>query len=136
MDATMPVTRRQVDLPRAALLLDAYTVAPFALIVIAGAQPIAEFLGWDEPLVLVGLGLVFLPYAAMLWLDARRPRFTRRMLWVPIGLNSAWIAASATILATGSPALTTGGSWAVGVVAALVAGIAAVQAVALRRVPS
>ena len=132
MSTTMPVSRPAADLGRSALLLDAATVVPFALVLLAGARPIAGFLGLDgaAPVALVGAALV--PYAAMLLRDAARP-VTRRALLVPILLNAAWVVASAVLLLVGRPELTTGGRWAVAIVADLVACVALFQVVALRR---
>jgi hypothetical protein len=122
-----------IDLPRAVLRLDGATVAASGLLVSVGSRPIADFLGWGEPLALVGLGLAFVVYGAALLWDAARPTIERRMVLVPALINAAWVLGSAEILITGRPALSTGGAWAVGLVALAVELIAVAQFVAWRR---
>jgi hypothetical protein len=50
-----------------------------------------------------------------------------------IGLNAIWVIASLLIILTNTPALTTEGKWAVGIVAALVDTLATIQFFGLRR---
>lgn len=133
MATTMPVSRSAADLGRLALRLDAATVVPFALALLAGARPIARFLGLGGALPVALVGAALVPYAAMLVWDATRQAVTRRALLVPVVLNAAWVVASAGILVSGRPELSTGGRWAVAIVADLVAGVALFQVIALRR---
>ena len=96
-----------------------------------GASPIAGFTGLPLAATL-GLGLALIPYGAGLFLRARR-HSDRRMLLTIAALNGVWVAISALMLLEGRPALTSEGSWVVGIVALVVADIAAVQLYAARK---
>jgi hypothetical protein len=119
---------------RATLRLDAAVVFAGGLGAIVGARRIANLLGLNRPAAIAGFGGALLPYATGLFVAARQRSITRRMLLLPITLNSLWVAASLTIVLNGTPALPTGGAWAVSGVAAVVGLIAAAQIAALRTV--
>jgi hypothetical protein len=54
-------------------------------------------------------------------------------VWMVIGGDLLWVVASYAILLAGRPALTTAGSWSVGILAEIVALFAVIQFVGLRR---
>ena len=119
-------------LPRLALQADGAVCAALGTTLALGASPIAAFTGLPLAATL-GLGLALIPYGVGLFLRARR-HSDRRTLLTIAALNAVWVVASGLMLLTGWPALTTGGNWAVGIVALLVADLAAVQCYAARRV--
>ena len=82
--------------------------------------------------VAFNLGVGLIPYGIGLLVLARR-RATRGTLLTIAALNFAWIVASALLLLSGLAALTTGGNWTVGIIALLVADLAALQLYAARK---
>ncbi len=99
----------------------------------AACQPIARFLGLDMALVLLIVGLATLLYAVyLLWVLARP--VVRQRLLVMIGMaDVAWVVASIILLLWPGVPFTAEGRWAVGALALVVAGFAAVEFYALRR---
>lgn len=83
--------------------------------------------------VLIALGAGLLAYAAWLLFQATRPQLDRRAAWAAIIADELWVIASAVLVLTGWPDLTTTGGWVVGIVALLVADFAVLQYVGLRR---
>jgi hypothetical protein len=118
---------------RRILTLDALSCAAGGVAVLAGARPLAGFLGLEEalPLALVGGGL--LGYAALLYWRARQEPAPTGLLRTVIIVNAVWVVASALLIVENPLALTNGGRWLIGIVAALVADLAIIQAVILRR---
>ncbi len=140
MAITIPAIRPADDsahpadgLARAALRADGAVVLLGGASLLAGAGAVDTFLGLGSPATLATLGAIFLPYGAWLVRAAGRERVPRRLVAVVAGVNAAWVAASAALLLTGAPALTGGGRWAIVAAAAIVALLAGVQVVALRR---
>ena len=117
--------------PRLALQADGATCIALGAALALGASPIAAFTGFPLAATL-GLGLALIPYGAGLFLLGRR-RSDRRVLLAVAALNGIWVLASALMLLEGRPALTTGGSWTVGILALAVADIAAAQLYAAQR---
>lgn len=128
---TPAIPNRGANLGRLALQADGVACASMGAALAAGAAPIAAFTGLPVGAALA-LGLGLIPYGAWLYLRARRDH-GRRMLLTIAALNLAWVAASALVILAGRSWLTTGGAWAVGIVALLVADIAAVQLYAARK---
>lgn len=119
---------------RRIMLVDVCTVTASSIGVIAGARPLASFMGVPSALPLAITGVVFLPYAYVLYRGAVAEPVDRRVAGAAVVLNLAWVAGSAWVLAAGAPALTSGGRLLVAEVAVLVGVLAAVQGYALRRV--
>lgn len=122
-----------IDLPRAVLRADALVCGATGLALLVGFRPIGEFMGLGASLPLAILGVGLLPYAAALWWASTPETVERRAILVPAVLNVAWVLASAAIIAGGAPALTTGGKWAVALLADVVALLAIAQFALLRR---
>ena len=119
-------------LPRLALQADGAVCAALGTTLALGASPIAAFTGLPLAATL-GLALALIPYGVGLCLRARR-HSDRRLLLTIAALNGVWVVASGFMLLAGWPALTTGGSWTVGILALVVADFAALQFYAARKV--
>jgi len=134
VEMVMPVTRDQAGAARVVLPADAIVSAVFGAICLAFVRPIDRFLGLDAPVVAMALGVVSLLYAAVLFWLTRQPLLTRGQVMVPAFLNTAWVAVTAVMLATGQPDLTTTGSWVIAIVADGAGALATAQWLALRRI--
>jgi hypothetical protein len=129
-------TVNSTPLLRLALLGDAAASGATGLLLAAAAAPLSGLLGLPEGLLLVA-GLVLLPYAAAVaWLGSRAAP-SRGLVRAVVAVNLVWVADSLLLLAFG-PAFAGLAPTALGVAfvlaqAAVVAGFAAAQWVALRR---
>ena len=94
--SSMPMT----SLLRFALLLDAAASAATGLLLVAGHELLSPLLGLPVALLL-GAGLVSLPYALGLFLLARRERIPAGLGWAVIGFNALWAVESVGILVLG-----------------------------------
>ena len=117
----------QSNLLRFSLRLDSLTAALSGVLLIVAAQPIVEFLGVGAPWMMIAGGVVFLLYAADLWWIALREPINLTLVLAVVGINGLWVLASAVILFTNWLPLTTGGWWAIAIVAYMVAIIAGLQ---------
>ena len=97
-------------------------------------NPITRFLGVESAGFLAILGGVVMVYALLLLRGTARPSSIRALGLTVALLNTAWVIGSVALLLGGWLPLTTGGKWAVAIVAAIVATFALVQFYALRRV--
>jgi hypothetical protein len=103
------------------------------LVFIIGARPAAEFLGVGQPLFYVVMGVALLLYGAiLLWLN-RGETVDRRVAWLAILLDLLWVGGSVLLLVTGWIAFSSGGKWAVAIVADIVALFALLQYLGIRR---
>jgi hypothetical protein len=129
-------TVNSTPLLRLALLGDAAASGATGLLLAAAAAPLSGLLGLPEGLLLVA-GLVLLPYAAAVaWLGSRAAP-SRGLVRAVVAVNLVWVVDSLLLLAFG-PAFAGLVPTALGVAfvlaqAAVVAGFAAAQWVALRR---
>lgn len=99
----------------------------------AACKPIAAFLGPDIALALLIVGGATFLYAVYLLWVLSRPAVRQRLL-LTIGVaDAAWVLASIILLLVPGMPFTTEGRWAVGVLAFIVAGFAALEFYALRR---
>jgi hypothetical protein len=119
------------NLARLALQADGATCTAMGIGLLAAAAPVADFTGLPIAVPIV-LGLGLIPYGIDLFVLARR-RATRRTLLTIAAANIAWVVASALLLLTDFASLTTGGNWAVGIIALFVADLAAFQLYAARK---
>jgi len=127
-------TPRPSPLLRYALLGDALASGATGLVACLGAVRLADPLGLPAEL-LVGAGLVLLPYAAFVaWLGSR-PAPARPAVWAVVAVNAVWVLDSVLLLASGWVAPTALGASFVLLQAAAVAGFAGAQAHALRSSP-
>jgi hypothetical protein len=117
---------------RRILLFDAALSGVSGLALVLGAGPLGE--RFDLPVaLLVGAGLVTLPWAAALIYLATRPTLPRTAVLAVIGLNLLWVVDSIALVLTGWVEPNALGYTFVVVQALAVALIAEFQCVALRR---
>ncbi|MFZ0140099.1 MAG: hypothetical protein WAL70_03365 [Aeromicrobium sp.] len=117
---------------RNSLLIDAVLTTVNGLVFVAGAAALDDALG-PSTVVMVGLGVFMLAYAAFVaWLAGRRPVSRLSVALVADG-NFTWAIVSVAVVAYGWLGLTTAGVvWTI-VQAGLVAGFAIIQILAVRR---
>lgn len=85
---------------RTALAIDAAACAGMGLILAVAAGPLAAPLGLPAEF-LRGVGLLLLPWAALLGWFAGRTALPRLAIYAVIGINLLWIADSIAFLSTG-----------------------------------
>jgi hypothetical protein len=117
---------------RRALLLDAAASGTMGVILVLAAAPAEPLLGLAASL-LRGVGIILIPFAAHLVWIAARARDPRRSARGVVWTNVLWTVASVAVLATGVLRPTLLGEIFVLAQAAVVAGFAWVEHVALRR---
>lgn len=133
--ATQTFTRSSIsdNLLRRSLQADGVICALFGADLVIWGSPIASFLGLDNPTEVITLGAITGVWGLFLFWRASQRELDRRLGLAAIGLNAIWVIASLLIILTNTPALTTEGKWAVGIVAALVDTLATIQFFGLRR---
>lgn len=122
-----PVT----PLLRLALRADALASGAVGAVLLLGADALAGPLGLSE-LLLRSLGVVLLAWCVGLWVLAARERIAGRVAWAVVVVNVVWAVESLLLPAIGWLAPTTLGTAFLVLQAAIVAGFAALQAVAIR----
>ncbi len=100
---------------------------------IAGATPIATFLGLANPTILIVTGILLLTFAADLFFLATRQQVNPIWVMVVLGADALWVGGSLVLLLTNIVPLTSGGQWAVGLVAGIVAVFAELQYIGLQK---
>ena len=126
-------TSQESNLLRYALRGNALFSAASGIVALVAAQSLAAFIGIQESLVFVVLGVVLLLFAIDLIWIASRKTIDRRVTWAVIVLDVAWVAGSAIILLFDLVPLTVAGSWTIALLAEAVAVFAVLQYVGLRR---
>jgi hypothetical protein len=118
---------------RAVIGLDAAVCGALGLAFAGGGAPLADLTGlplaFTQP-----LGLFLVGYAALLVWLAVRPTLPRRLVWGLVGFNALWAAESVAILVLGWVQPNMLGEAVILTQAAGAAGVAAMQALALRLV--
>jgi hypothetical protein len=133
MVARVPALRTTPDFARTLLRADAIFGGAVGLLLIACARPLGAFVGFDRPLVLMVLGVAFLPYVAALYLGAGRERLRRRLLLLQAIANGVGALGIGVVLFGGTSWLTLGGWWTIAALADVAALFAVAQLYALRR---
>lgn len=116
---------------RRVLLADAAASFAMGAICALGAGALTGLLGLPVPL-LRGVGLLLLPWAALVAWLAYRPAMPRRAVWAVVVLNLIWVVDSLLLLVSGFVAPTALGTLFVVAQTAAVAVLAVAQAVGLR----
>lgn len=117
---------------RRVLTIDAVASGAMGLLLLAAATPLAGPLGLPVELLL-GAGIILVPYGiAVLWL-ARRPSLPRLGVWAVIAINVLWVLESVAVLLVGWTHPTVLGHAFVLMQAAFVALMAELEFIGLRR---
>jgi hypothetical protein len=117
---------------RKALALDAVASGAMALLLIVAAHALSGFFGLSAGL-LRGIGVVLLPWVALLAWTTTKPRPSRGLVLAIVGANVAWVAASAWLPLSGLMSPTTLGTAFVVAQAVSVAVFADLQWMGLRQ---
>ena len=117
---------------RLALLADALVSGATGLLAFAGASFLDTLLGLPTELLRYA-GLSLIPYAAIVAYVGTRPSVSRAAVWAIVAYNALWAIDSIVLLASGTVAPSALGYAFVIFQAAVVAGFAGLQVVALRK---
>ena len=118
---------------RRAMQVDAAVSGAGGLLLTLLPGPLSVLIGFERPAYLLAVGIGLIGYAVWLLSSARRPDVNIWAGRAVIFLNLLWVAASAVLLLA-EPGLFNGlGQWLVGLVALVVADLALVQYIGLRR---
>lgn len=101
------------------------------LILAIAHQPVANFIGLQQPQVVMGIGFALLLFAAGLFFSAQRKTPNPLGAKIAVVLDLSWVVASVLIVSIGL--LTRSGNWAAIVVADIVLAFAVLQYIGLRR---
>ena len=88
------------NLLRRATQLDAVATAAVAALLIAAAVPLSQWLHLPQNLLL-GAGLLLVPYVAFLGWLLSRERISTAQAWAVIAINACWVIDSALLLVSG-----------------------------------
>lgn len=132
MQLTATFQRPAAALARLVLRADGLSCIVTGIVSAAAAAKLPALLGFGSPGVFIGLGAFLFIYGEALWLASSRAR-GRLALLLPLIANTLWVVASLALVASGALALTALGYWAVLGVADVVALLAALQWLVLRR---
>jgi hypothetical protein len=95
------------------------------------SSPISSMIGLVMPVILVGIGVSLLVFAAGLFLNARREIVNQTEAWIAVLLDTVWVVGSAVVIVAG--VLSTTGNWIVVFVAEIVLAFAILQFLGLRK---
>ena len=118
---------------RRALLGNSIFSALSGLFFLLGAAPIATFLGLDMPMMISFLGVDLLVFAAIVYKVATASPINRTFASVIIALDVVWVIGSIALIFGNFIPLTTGGKWAIAIIADIVSLFAIAQYIGLRR---
>jgi hypothetical protein len=104
-----------------------------ALVAIAGANPLADFIGVEEPLALVILGVGLAAHGGVLWWGSSRANIPRWLAWYAIEGDAGWVIATILVLVVDPWRFTNGGKWLLAGISDIVAVFAILQFIGLRR---
>jgi hypothetical protein len=93
---------------------------------------LARFLGLPDQISLAILGVSLIVYAAILWLNARRPKIKISDAWIAVVMDAAWFVGGYVLIFV--VPFSAGGKWAVALVAELVLAFAILQWLGIRKI--
>lgn len=134
MSSVTTMTNNKLQFLRRVLQANGLFCAASGLIAVVAAGPLATFLGLPEPLILVVTGIILVPYGLALFWIVSRDSLVDQVAIVAIVLDIAWVLGSIVLLLSDWVPFTTGGMWAVALIALIVADFAGTQIYALNRV--
>ena len=93
---------------------------------------LVRFLGLSDKVSLAILGVSLIVYAAILWLNARRPKIKITDAWVAVAMDAVWVVGSYTLIFL--VPFSIAGKWVIALVAEVVLAFAILQWLGIRRV--
>jgi hypothetical protein len=93
---------------------------------------LVKFLGLPDKISLAILGVSLIVYAAILWLNARRPTIKIKDAWIAVIMDAVWVMGSYVLIFV--VPFSVGGKWIVALVAELVLAFAIVQWLGIRKI--
>ena len=103
-------------------------------VMVLAAKPLSQFLGLQNPAILVGLGIGLIAWALMLFWGSAQTEVPRWLAWLAIDGDLAWVVGSVIVLLSPAIHLTTAGKWTIAITADVVLVFAIWQFFALRSV--
>ena len=101
-------------------------------VMVLAAKSLSQFLGLQNPAILVGLGIGLIAWALLLFWGSAQEEVPNWLARLAIDGDLAWVLGSAVLLFLPAPALSTAGKWTIAVVADIVLVFAIWQFFALR----
>ena len=123
----MPTTYDQSSLLRWALRANGVFSSLSALVFILAARPVADFYGFPGPPLFLATGIFLAFFAAAAFHTASQKEIAAWKVWTIVTLDVLWVIQSAAQLLSPPAELTTGGKWAVLLIALAVADFAFFQ---------
>ena len=102
------------------------------VVILSANRWLVKFFGLPEKVSLAVLGVSLIVYAAILWLNARRPKIKITDAWVAVSMDVIWVVGSYTLVL--AVPFSVGGKWLVALVAELVLAFAVLQWLGIRRI--
>jgi hypothetical protein len=93
---------------------------------------LVKFLGLPDKISLAILGVSLIVFAAILWLNARRPTIKITDAWIAVIMDAVWVMGSYVLIFV--VPFSVGGKWVVALVAELVLAFAIVQWLGIRKI--
>jgi hypothetical protein len=93
---------------------------------------LVKFLGLPDNVSLAILGVSLIGYAAILWLNARRPTIKITDAWIAVIMDAVWVVGSYVLIFV--VPFSVGGKWVVTLVAELVLAFAIMQWLGIRKI--
>jgi len=100
--------------------------------ILIGNRWLVKFLGLPEKVSLTILGISLIGYAALLGLDARRPRIRISNAWIAVIMDVLWVVGSYGLIF--AVPFSVSGKWVLAIVAELVLAFAVLQWLGIRRI--
>jgi len=125
------VEERQ-DLLKKALTGNAVFSVVSGLAILFANRWLVKFLGLPDKVSLAILGVSLIVYAAILWLNARRPTIKITDAWIAVIMDAVWVNGSYVLIFV--VPFSVGGKWVVASVAELVLAFATVQWLGIRKI--
>lgn len=93
---------------------------------------LVKFLGLPDNVSLAILGVCLIVFAAILWLNARRPTIKITDAWIAVIMDAVWVMGSYVLIFV--VPFSVGGKWVVALVAELVLAFAIMQWLGIRKI--
>jgi len=125
------VEERQ-DLLKKALTGNAVFTVVSGLAILFANRWLVKFLGLPDKVSLAILGVSLIVYAAILWLNARRPKIKITDAWIAVILDAVWVIGSYVMIFVAP--FSVNGKWVVALLAELLMAFAILQWLGIRKI--